>query len=184
MRTSGHRKQAGVALVFALIILLVVSVMGVVALRSSTFTAKVAVGNQLDAMVFEAAESAIAEKLAFLIDMNASQSSDDFDLIAGIFAGDTLVWCVTKSGQRIHRSCANNEYMDARGAITSEARSRVVGFSPVDGAQVSHTGTGGAIIGDHRVAIQGNGSLPGFGLVNRHAQIALRRGMVPPQEIQ
>jgi len=47
--------QRGAALIVALLILVVVSVLGVSAMKTSMFAAKVATGTQADAMVFEAA---------------------------------------------------------------------------------------------------------------------------------
>lgn len=177
-------RQQGVALLFALVVLLVVSVVGVAALRSSSFSAKVAMGSHLDAMTFEAAESAIAEQLSFLEETNAASDSAVFDQIAGLFAGDTLVWCITSSGALIERSCEDGEFMDARGVMLGEARARTIGFSPVSGTQLSFTGSSSTIIGDYELALQGVGSMPDYGLLNRHVQIALRRGMVPSQEIR
>src|SRR5690606_36675497 len=51
--------QRGAALLVALIILVMVSLMGISALRSSVFSGKVATGIQADAMTFEAAETAL-----------------------------------------------------------------------------------------------------------------------------
>ena len=53
------RRQQGAALVVALLILVVVSLLGVSAMKSSVFSAKVATGTQADAMTFEAAETSL-----------------------------------------------------------------------------------------------------------------------------
>ena len=60
-----HR-QKGAALMVALMILVVVSLMGVSAMKSSVFSTKVATSTQADAMTFEAAETAVTEAYAEL----------------------------------------------------------------------------------------------------------------------
>ena len=181
---GARKQQAGAALFMALIILLVVSIMGVAAMRTSSMASRIAMGTQLDAMVFEAAESAIVESMIFITEANASDDPEVFELIVGLFNGESLVWCYPSSGVRIARSCKDAEVMDARGALLSEGRVRSVGFSPASGNQISMSGGMNTIIGDFQLAIQGNGHLPGYGLTNRHVQNALRRGMIPAQEIE
>ncbi|MCH8544755.1 MAG: hypothetical protein LAT61_14420 [Alcanivorax sp.] len=182
-RLSGRRlRQQGVALFVSLMILLIISVIGIAAMRSSTFSAKVAMGTQLDAMVFEAAESGIAVTMAHLVDLNASDDAEVFDEIAGLFNGLTITWCIAASGELVLQSCGANQYMDARNALLVETRSRAIGFSPASGNQISSTGGMGTIIGDFELLIQGNGSMPGYNMSNRHIQHALRRGMIPAQE--
>ena len=177
-------RQKGVALFVSLMILLIISVIGIAAMRSSTFSAKVAMGTQLDAMVFEASESAIAVTMAHLVDLNAAEDPDVFDEIAGLFNGLTVVWCLAGNGDLVLQSCGEDQYMDARNALLVESRSRAIGFSPASGNQVSVTGGASAIIGDFELLIQGNGSMPGYNMTNRHIQHALRRGMIPAQEIE
>lgn len=174
--------QQGIALLLALVILLVVSIIGVAAMRTSSVSSRIAVGTQLDAMVFEAAESAIAETILFISEAN--QSEDSFADISALFDGDTLVWCMNSNRERISSACGTNDVMDARGTLRAEARVRSIGFSPASGNQVSMSGGPSAIIGDFQIAIQGNGSMPDYGLTNRHVQNVLRRGMIPAQEIQ
>lgn len=182
MKSMRRRPEKGVALLMALIILLVVAVLGAAALRTSSVSSRIALGTQLDAMVFEAAESAIAEAMFFISEANNSDAS--FDEIKGLFDGETLVWCLHSDRARTTSACNNNATMDSRGALQGEARARTVAFSPASGNQVSMSGGPGAIIGDFQIAIQGNGNLPGYGLADRHVQYILRRGMIPVQEIQ
>ena len=176
------RKQEGMALLLALVILLVVSVIGVAAMRTSAVSSRIAMGTQLDAMVFEAAESAIAEAIVHVSDAN--QSEDSFEDISGLFNDEVLVWCMTGANNRIAGPCSDSNMMDSRGTLHSEARAKAVGFSPASGNQVSMSGGLNAIIGDFQIAIQGNGSMPDYGMANRHVQNVLRRGMIPAQEIQ
>lgn len=180
--TRATTAESGIALLLALMILLVVSVIGVAALRTSSTSSRIAMGTQMDAMVFEAAESAIAEAMFFITEANSSEES--FDEIKALFDGQTLAWCLRSDRTRTTSVCGNNARMDARGTLRSEARARTVAFSPASGNQVSMSGGASTIIGDFQIAIQGNGDMPAYGLTNRHVQHVLRRGMIPVQEIQ
>ena len=58
---SFKRHEQGVALLIALLILVVVSLMGITAMKTSMFSAKIATGTQVDAMAFEGAESSVSD---------------------------------------------------------------------------------------------------------------------------
>ena len=176
-------QQRGMALMAALMVLLVISIIGVTAMRSSAFSAKVATGVQLDAIAFEAAESAIAETLFSISEFNDSQSGEEYDQIIDLFNGGTLIWCVTKAG-RTTDACTDESRFDSRGVVRAEARAASTGYSATSGNQISSAGGGGVLIADFELTIQGNSTLVGYGLSNRHVQQALRRGMVPGSEIQ
>ena len=70
---SFKRHEQGVALLIALLILVVVSLMGITAMKTSMFSAKIATGTQVDAMAFEGAESSVSDAFKKLENM----SSDD-----------------------------------------------------------------------------------------------------------
>jgi type IV pilus assembly protein PilX len=181
MKTT--KQQRGVALMAALMVLLIISIIGVAAMRSSAFSAKVATGVQLDAIAFEAAESAIAETLFSISAFNDAQSNDDFDEIVDLFNGGTVVWCITEGG-KTNAACADTARFDSRGVVQAESRAASTGYSATSGNQISSAGGGGVLIADFELTIQGNSTLVGYGLSNRHVQQALRRGMVPGSEIQ
>ena len=85
----GRARQQGVALMVALMILVVVSILGISAMKSSVFSAKVATGTQADAMTFEAAETALTEVYR---ELNAMSGED----LYGNLAGDaTIQRCVS-----------------------------------------------------------------------------------------
>jgi type IV pilus assembly protein PilX len=180
---SANREQ-GAALLVSLMILLLISIIGVAAMRSSALASKVAFGAQLDAIVFEAAESAIAETMANLTVFNASDDELKFEEIVALFNGETITWCLQKDRSRKLSDCASNDFLDSRGLITSESRSKAVGFSAVSGNQISSAGGTAVLFADFELAIQGDGSMPAYGLSNRHVQQALRRGMIPAKEIE
>jgi type IV pilus assembly protein PilX len=172
-------KQQGAALVAALLILMVVSIIGVTALRSTAMSGRVATGAYLDAVVFEGAESVIAETLALVIQFNNSNDPAIFDQIVGIFNGEVITWCLLKGGVRKLSGCGNNDHFDSRGLLVLESRTMEVARSAAPGFQLSSSGGGTALFGDIIVAVQGDATMPGFGLTNRHVQHAKRRGMIP-----
>src|SRR5690606_27430790 len=98
---STMNRQRGAALLVALMILLIVSVIGISAMRSSSFSAKVAMGTQLDAMAFEAAETAIGQTLDKLLAADAA-STDDVTLLMN---GEVLVWCIKDNGVITKKAC-------------------------------------------------------------------------------
>lgn len=176
-------QQRGMALMAALMVLLVISIIGVTAMRSSAFSAKVATGVQLDAIAFEAAESAIADTLFSISEFNDAESGAEYDQIVSLFNGGTLVWCIAKGG-KTNSACTAADRFDSRGVVRAESRAASTGYSATSGNQISSSGGGGVLIADFELTIQGNSTLVGYGLSNRHVQQALRRGMVPGSEIQ
>lgn len=183
MKSEMNRSsQRGAALIVALLILLVISVIGVSAMRSSSFSAKMAMGTQLDAMAFEGAESAIDQTLTYLL--GADGGNGAMDELIRMMNDETIVWCMTGNGYRSEKKCGTSDFMDSRGMIQAETRTTTTGFTPAPGNQVSSTGGGGVIFADFELSIQGNGTLPSVDLQNRHVQNALRRGMIPANEIQ
>jgi Tfp pilus assembly protein PilX len=177
------KRQRGMALLAALMVLMMISIIGVAAMRSSTFSAKVATGVQLDAIAFEAAESAIADTMFSVADFNSDEGSAKFDNVVTLFNGGTLTWCILKTSKK-DSACASGDRFDSRGVVQAEARASSTGFSATSGSQVSSSGGGGVMIADFELTIQGDSTLVGYGISNRHVQQALRRGMVPGSVIQ
>ena len=177
-RVSDRTAQGGAALIVALLILVVISVIGVAAMRSSSFSAKMAMGTQLDAMVFEGAESGIDYMLGRL------QGNSAVDELVEMMNGEIVVRCITGSGNFYKAVCGSADFMDSRGMLQVETRATTTGFSPAPGNQISSTGGGGVIFADFKLTIQGDGTMPAVGLQDKHIQHALRRGMIPVGEIQ
>lgn len=176
--------QRGATLIVALLILAIISVTGLLAMRSSIFSNRVATGVQLDALAFEAAESAVFRAMNDLTVFNDSDDAAVFDQVIELFNGETIVWCELENGVIKNGPCDDDDYLDSRGLMLSESRSKATGFSPVSGNQVSTAGGSGFLFADFELSIQGNGRLPGYGLENRHVQKALRRGMIPAKDIE
>ena len=173
----GRARQQGVALMVALMILVVVSILGISAMKSSVFSAKVATGTQADAMTFEAAETALTEVYR---ELNAMSGED----LYGNLAGDaTIQRCVSGKNKSKEGVCQAADYLDSRSLLKSEATSRLNGYEPVEGSQISTTG-GGAIFVDYKIAMLGESQMSSFNLDNHHLQEALKRGIKPGSEIE
>jgi type IV pilus assembly protein PilX len=177
MMAISLRKQSGAALLVALLILVVISLIGISAMKSSIFTAKVATGTQADAMVFEGAETALSETYK---ELNSLPGEDFYALLNDNFAER----CVVQGAVPYKKSvCTANDRFDSRELLQVASSSSLQGFSPVSGSQVSTTG-GGVIFVDYKVAMLGESRMESFGLENFHLQEALKRGIKPGSEIE
>ena len=172
---SMYKSENGAALLIALFVLVIVSVMGITAMKTSMFSAKIATGTQIDAMAFEGAESAItATYLEF--------ASDD-DVMQALLLGGTVSRCITMADRNAEGVCGDGQTLDSRGLIVSESHSKVNGYAPIDGAPVGSTG-GGALQVEYKIGILGNSELPGLGVENHHMQEALKRALKPSSDIE
>lgn len=172
-----RRHQQGAALVVALLILVVVSLLGVSAMKSSVFSAKVATGTQADAMTFEAAETSVSGAYK---ELNAMSGAD---LYSSLGSGGLLVRCVTEDNTAKAGFCAKGDNLDSRGLIVAESSSRLDGYALVEGAEIGTT-AGSMIDVDYKVAMLGESSMESFNLNNHHLQEALKRGLKPGSEIE
>jgi len=171
--SSGYR-QRGVALLIALLILVVVSLMGITAMKTSMFSAKIATGTQVDAMAFEGAESAISDAYRHLETM----SSDDLQFFLG---GGIMRRCLSGGGST-DSACTASSRMDSRGLINSGSRIRQEGFQAVPGGQVSMSGNS-VIAMDFNFDIVGDAEVEEFNIDNSHVQQALKRGLVSNSDL-
>ncbi|EKF74492.1 hypothetical protein A11A3_08725 [Alcanivorax hongdengensis A-11-3] len=162
-------------MLIALLILVVVSLLGISAMKTSLFASKVATGTQADAMVFEGAETAISEAYKEFDEMNSTQLSNFMD-------GGNMIRCVEKGAPRKTGLCAGADYSDARGLIKVSSDSSVKGYQLISGAQVSATSNGGTFV-DYQLEIQGTAEMPSFSMGDTHVQDLLKRGIKPNSEI-
>lgn len=178
-RNSGARayaSQRGAALLVALIILVMVSVMGISALRSSMFSGKVATGIQADAMTFEAAETALGVTYRHLSTMTDQALYTALD-------GGAVEFCVENTNPDATGACGANTFMDDRQLLRARSVSYHAGYSPIDGSQVSLTGTGSVFV-DYQVNMLAESDMPSLSLENYHLQEALKRGIMPASDIK
>lgn len=171
---SGH--QRGAALLVALAVLILVSLLGLAAMRASIFSAKVATGLQTDAMVFEGAETAITDAY------NGLSGFSNEELYAAIGTSATER-CVRATGGASTGRCGVNDFMDERDLLKAESLSYLAGYQAIPNSQVSVTGGGGVFV-DYRVDILGESQMPSYNIANYHVQETLKRGIKPGSEIE
>ena len=170
------KKQEGAALLVALLILVAISLLGISAMKTSMFSSKVSTVVQADAMVFEAAESAIVEAYSELDDM----ASTDLSAFLG---GDVMTRCLAASNPRKVGVCGAPDYLGNRGLIKASSTSQVNGFQLISGAQLSSTGNAGTFV-DYQVQIVGSSRMAAFNIDDAHIQELLKRGIRPSSEIE
>lgn len=172
MSHTYRSSQSGAVLLVSLLILLMVSVLGISAMRSSIFANKIATGIQADAMTFEAAETAIAVVYGNLAD-NSQQA---------IFSpGYSATTCVTANSSS-NSSCAANTFFDKRSLLQAEAYSYFDGYKALSGSQISISG-GSNLFVDYKINILGQSTMPSYNIENHHHQETLKRGIKPGAEI-
>ncbi|ASK35072.1 hypothetical protein CEK62_12125 [Alcanivorax sp. N3-2A] len=169
LHSPGRTSQSGVALLVALMILVIVSLLGVTAMKTSMFSAKIATGSQVDAMAFEGAESAVADAYGYLYNMSSAE-------LQPFLNGQVINRCLSASGVGLN-ACQNNDHMDSRELVRAGSRTRQKGMQAVSGSQVSMSGSGSMVV-DYTFEIMGNSEIEQFGVDNHHLQQALKRGMV------
>src|SRR5690606_21679302 len=116
------RNQQGAALLVSLIILVLVSLMGISALRSSVFSGKVATGVQADAMTFEVAEAALG------VSIRSMDSMSNQELYAGLADG-VVVYCVQNDNPVASGACGSTTFMDERELLRAQSTSFLGGYA-------------------------------------------------------
>lgn len=175
-QTHSHQ-QRGAALLVALIVLLMVSLMGISALRSSMFSGKVATSVQADAMTFEAAETALG--ITFR-NLNAMSNEE---LYTGLADG-VVEYCIQHSNPEATGACSGSNFMDARGLLRAQSTSFLAGYAMRDGFAVSQTGGASSIFVDYRINMLAESEMPTLNLENYHLQEALKIGILPASDIR
>lgn len=166
-------RQQGMALVIALVILVMISILGIAAMRTSLFNAKIATSAQGSAMSFQAAESALAALFdeASQYQSDGSTSANIIHVALGQLSSGALTpidRCLTTSDLFKAGACTTADVYDERGLLQASSRLAVrddvkpcsvsAGGS---GSQISTSGGGsGSIRGlDYRFVSYGKGSM-------------------------
>lgn len=173
--TSSHFKprQQGMALVIALVILAMISILGIAALRTSIFNTKISTSSQGSAMTFQAAESALAALFqeASQYQNTGSDTSNVIHIAMGQLSSGAISpidRCLTQGNLYEARACTNNDAYDERGLLQSSSRLQIkedvvpceIG-SGGEGSQVSTSGGDQNTIRglDYRFASYGHGRM-------------------------
>lgn len=123
--------QQGAALLVALIILLMVTLMGISAIKSGLFHERMAFNAQAEELSFHAAETAIGGVVAEARG-NSALVNDLVD------SGADTIHCISKVNGLAENACSNSDTIDERGSILSQATSRFVTKKPLLSSDVEY----------------------------------------------
>ena len=144
---SAHRKQSGAALVVALMILVIISIVGLTALRSSVFNTKISTMNQASTMSFQGAETAIAAVFDEAVRLPFTTPGHVVGYaVAELGFGNRVVVerCVTHGNLYLQRACTNNDFVDSRGLVQAGSRTVVKPTPRLKENEVITDNTGGS----------------------------------------
>lgn len=144
---SAHRKQSGAALVIALMILVIISIVGLTALRSSVFNTKISTMNQASTMSFQGAETAIAAVFDEAVNQPFTMPGHVVGYaVAELGFGNMVVVerCVTHGNLYLQRACTNNDFVDSRGLVQAGSRTVVKPTPRLKENEVITDNTGGS----------------------------------------
>lgn len=162
--TGFRSSQQGAVLVIALIVMVMVSLLGISAMRASVQSNKVATGVQADTMSFEAAETALG--MAF----NTLNSMSEEELTAAVIDGSSVEYCITEDGIT-DSDCDNNEFMDSRELLKAQAFASHPpnNCRPISGFDVEE-------FKDLVINLLGESEMPNYNIQNHHLQEGLKLG--------
>ncbi|MCG8392415.1 MAG: pilus assembly PilX N-terminal domain-containing protein [Pseudomonadales bacterium] len=147
---TSYSRQGGAALLVALMILTVVSILGVTAMKTSMFNAKIATTAQVSAIAFDGAESA----LAAVYDEAVYKPQSDPNFLIGalvskynIDTGNSIVVerCVGKNDVQLLRACNDADRSDSRNLLKAGSRTVMKGLASAPYLSTVST-TGGASV--------------------------------------
>jgi type IV pilus assembly protein PilX len=157
-RKAFPSRQRGVALLIALLILVVISIIGVAAMRTSIFNTKISTSAQGATMAFQAAESALATLFIEASEFEGSEEAIDNVIYLALRQLDfgaiaPIDRCVTKDNLFKAGACGANDQFDERGLLQASSRLVIkpkavpcgLGLGGV-GDQVSSSGEGGGMV--------------------------------------
>lgn len=165
MSTAKHistkHHQRGAALMISLMLLLVISVIGVTAMRTSMFNAKISTSVQASSMTFNAAESALTAVFREADMYGGGGAADGQDNIVALLltqldfgTPQIIERCVTAADSFVNGACTAADAFDNRGLLQASSQV-VVDQTPVgcgggagggDGSQISSSGEGSSMV--------------------------------------
>jgi type IV pilus assembly protein PilX len=165
-KMTGRSQQRGVALIVALLILVLISILGVSALRTSIFNSKISVGAQVGTMTFQAAESAIAA----VYDEAMSDITQPGHVLGNALTQKSsgLIQiqdrCVTRDDVRKPSLCSASDFLDSRDLLRAESSTIVRnGVSGLAGFEIGSWG-------QYEFVTVGRGEMPTFNTDNVNVQ--------------
>jgi len=140
-----RKSERGAALLMALIILLMITLVGVSALKSGMFHERMAFNAQAEELTFQSAESAIN---AVISEAKSSGSVLTEMLEPGAVA---VVHCLSRASGLVEGDCDGDDTIDARESIQSNASSHFDAKKPLMNSDADY-------FMDYQFATEGHGS--------------------------
>jgi type IV pilus assembly protein PilX len=180
---AGRGRQTGMALVVALLLLVVISLIGVAAMRTSIFNTKISTSAQGSIMAFQAAESALAA--LFTGGLQFTEAA----LARRIVADATPVeGCVTADNVAKGGACGTNDFIDQRDLLQASWRlvagpTMLIDLAGEDigGFQISTSGGEGSLPADCTFTAVGEGRFAALNIENYNVQEFARRCFLIPE---
>ncbi len=165
---TSFSRQKGAALLVALMILTMVSILGVTAMKTSMFNAKIATSAQVSAIAFDGAESAIAA----VYDEALFQNQSDPEFLIGKLVseyvpetGTSVVVdrCVLKNDVQAKAACNDGDRADSRNLLRSGSRVVMKGMATAPYlSTISNTGGASVSFVWYEFMAVGEGNVPVF----------------------
>lgn len=169
---ASRRAQQGVALIVTLMILVIITMVGLVAMRSGLLQVAMSTNSQVDALLFQAADAGVG---AVETDINAnpiaSNASTGVLGLAKDNPGTEIPLCLNKLGLQkgttsTGSKCAQTDFMSGRGAVRVQMAIRALTNASGGLSQLAQAGTeAGLLPGDGLVQYQlfSTSVMPAFG---------------------
>lgn len=146
IQVKSLKRQSGVALFIALILLVVISILGVSAMRMSLFNARISTGAQVNTMTFQAGESALQAVYEEALDADLGGQNNvilramNKRFTEGVF--EVQKRCLTVANPYKAGDCASGDFMDSRDLIKASSQTVVKdAIRPVIGSSITSGGT-------------------------------------------
>lgn len=160
MKTS----QQGAALLVSLMILLIISLIGVTAMKTSMFNTKIATSAQAVSMAFQGAESGLEQAVE---EAKGALNPDSASLLKLAFQNyeqgvtTPVPRCVTSGGVKL-ALCQGTDFFDGRSLVKSYTKTLLTGWAELDSvsSQVSQGSAGAAQLVRYEFMSGGVGTVP------------------------
>ena len=177
-----RRKQDGMALFIALLLLVVISILGVSAMRMSLFNARITTGSQVSAMTFQAGETALQSM--FEEALNADEGGQNNVILRALTSRfsegkfEIQHRCVTADDPYQSGACGASDYMDSRSLLKSSSRTVAKNnIRNIAGNSVTTTGAGGTTVVWYDFVTVAKGDMEDLEVESHSVQEFSRKGL-------
>jgi len=182
IQPHGPNKQNGAALFIALILLVIISILGVSAMKMSMFNARISTGAQVNTMTFQAGESALQAVYEEALDADLGGQNNvilramNKRFAEGVF--EVQLRCVTTADPYKSGACADSDYMDSRDLIKASSQTVVKdNIRNIVGNSVTITGSGGTSVVWYDFVSAAKGEMEDLGVESHNVQEFSRKGL-------